>query len=441
MQTPTMTALSSLSRLNIAFAIVALGLLLSVFGIVSNIHILDWVGLCCSIFAASFAFLSFKKLKENIGEISKVCEAAAHGNLEERIVLLQDTGPIKTLSQSVNHLLDMSDAFVRESKASFDAVEKGNFNRRIVDKGILGSYNLAAKSVNHAIIAMDNKFSGFSELILSAEDTTKRVLGHVIEASARLKNDSNEMLHANADAQTNIEIIGNSASQTTQDAQTVANNANELCASSGAIDAQLMQSKKLNDFTESRIAETRLAMENLSAAMAEIAPIAEIIREVAGQTRLLALNASIEAVRAGSAGIAFAVVAGEVKTLADRTADASDTIVERINSVENTALGARQTIESFVETVVELTAISDEISNAVSSQIISSNAISSAINNTASRSEEVQGQVGNVMAAIKQTSNQAENLSQAAILLGSEAQQLNEELNQFLHSAKKIVSK
>lgn len=441
MQIQTMTALSSLSRLNIAFAIVALGLILSVFGIISGIHILDWVGLCCSMGSAAFAFLSFKKLKANIGEISRVCEAAAHGNLEERVILLQDNGPIKSLSKSVNHLLDMSDAFVRESKASFDAVEKGNFNRRIVDRGILGSYNIAAISVNHAIVAMDKRFSDFSELILSAEDTTQRVLGHVIEASSRLKNDSSEMLFANENAQTNIEIIGNSASQTTQDAQTVANNANELCESSGAIDAQLSQSRRLNEFTENQIAQTRAAMQNLSAAMAEIAPIAEIIREVAGQTRLLALNASIEAVRAGNAGVAFAVVAGEVKTLADRTAEASETIVERINSVENTALGARQTIESFVETVVELTAISDQISQAVSSQIISSNAISSAINNTASRSEEVQGQVGNVMAAIKQTSNQAENLSQAAIILGSEAQQLNEELNQFLHSAKKIVSK
>jgi methyl-accepting chemotaxis protein len=439
MEKQTMTASSSLLRLNYAFGAVALGLSLSVVGISTGLHVLDWAGLVFS-FASSFiAYMSFKQLKSSIKEIANVCDQAAKGNLEPRVILLPDGGDVKVLANSVNHLLDMADAFVRESKASFAAVEKGNFNRRIVERGILGTYDIAAKGVNTAIIAMDKRFSDFAELIASAEETTQRVLGHVVEASSRLKDDSYQMLSASHSAQDGVSNIGQSASATTEDAHLVANSASALSASSGEIDSQLMHSVNVNMDAEAKIAQTRQAMNSLTLAMKEIGPIANIIREVAGQTRLLALNASIEAVRAGEAGVAFAVVAGEVKSLADQTANASEDIVSRIGGIERTANIAQETIESFVKTVEELTSISDQISQAVSNQLQSSNNISDAIRNTASRSDEVKGQVNNVLAAIRQTSSQAENLSQAAVELENEASQLNEELGQFLYSARKIV--
>lgn len=436
-----MTASSSLFRLNIAFAAVAAGLGLSVVGILTKFEILSWLGLLFSFGTSYIAFTAFKQLKTSISAISNVCAEAAKGNLEPRIILLQDGGEIKEMASSVNHLLDMADAFVRESKASFAAVEKGNFDRRIVERGIIGNYDHAAKAVNHAIIAMDRRFSDFADLIHSAEETTQRVLGHVVEASQKLKEDSTQMIGASLNAESGISAINQSTAETTQDAHLVANSATQLCESSGAIDEQLRHSRDVNNNAEQQISETRAAMNSLTQAMREITPIANIIREVAGQTRLLALNASIEAVRAGEAGVAFAVVAGEVKSLADQTASASDDIVDRIGSITATANHAQATIDSFVATVEELTKISEDISTAVSNQLSSSNDISFAIRNTASRSDEVKGQVNNVLAAIKQTSGQAENLSQAAAELGHEAGQLNEELTQFLYSARKIVGK
>lgn len=436
-----MTASSSLSRLNIAFGGVALGLTLSVLGVAFNFALLSWAGLAFSLSSSAIAFMSFLKLKNSLNVIAEVCESAAKGDLEPRIILLNDTGEILHLSHSVNHLLDMSDAFVREAKASFAAVQQGNFHRRIVERGILGTYGQAAKTVNLAIEAMDKRFSEFGELIYSAEQTTERVLSHVLQASHALSSDSNEMISATQNAETGVSGIGYSASETTSDAHFVANVANELCSSSSAIDEQLHISQDLNQSAALQISQTRQAMEQLSNATAEIAPIAEIIRKVAGQTRLLALNANIEAVRAGENGVAFAVVANEVKSLADQTASASDDIVMRIGTIEDSAIRAADTIESFVRTVEELTQISDQISLAVVAQLQSSNNITNAIQKTASRSDEVSNQVNNVLVAIKQTSNQAENVNHAAQKLGSEANVLNQELSDFLKSARKIVGR
>lgn len=434
-----MIALSSLSRLNIAFGVVIFGLITSIIGIMTNIKLLDWIGIFISLIAALSAFFAYKKLKESLNIIYKVCEAASLGDLEKRVILINDSGQIAKIAKSVNHVLDMSDAFVRESKASFDAVEKGNFNRRIIERGIVGSYDIVAKSVNNAIIAMDKRFSDFSSLILSAEETTQRVLGHVVDASTKLKSDSSEMINASNCAESGVSNIGFSASETTEDAHVVANNASELSAASSEIEVQLNQSRSLNKNAEEMIQKTRDAMNSLTLAMREIGPIVEIIQKIAAQTRLLALNASIEAVRAGEAGIAFAVVAAEVKTLSDQTAHASDDISKRIELIDESASRAQSTIENFVSTVVELTAISEEISAAVSYQIISSNSISEAIRNTANRSDEVKNQVTNVLSSIKQTSNQAQSLSQTAYHLDSEANNLNDEMIKFLDSARKIV--
>ena len=95
----------------------------------------------------------------------------------------------------------------------------------------------------------------------------------------------------------------------------------------------------------SEIASTAQVIERLEADSGRIGKVLEVIRGIAEQTNLLALNAAIEAARAGEAGRGFAVVADEVRTLAQRTAESTAEINQIINTVQNGATDAVQAIQ------------------------------------------------------------------------------------------------
>jgi methyl-accepting chemotaxis protein len=79
-----------------------------------------------------------------------VCEEAARGSLEERVLDCDDTGGIGRLAHALNHTLDMTDAFVRESGAALDAAAHQKFFRKVILRGLLGSFRLAAELINSA---------------------------------------------------------------------------------------------------------------------------------------------------------------------------------------------------------------------------------------------------------------------------------------------------
>ena len=163
--------------------------------------------------------------------------------------------------------------------------------------------------------------------------------------------------------------------------------------------------------------ETKLAMEKISDSSSKISRIIGVIDEISFQTNLLALNAGVEAARAGEAGLGFAVVAAEVRALAQRSSDAAGEIAELISAsadeVKNgvdlvgTAGGAISEVEKSIITISERV---DEISSSSREQSTTLKEINSAINQL--------DQVTQENAAMFEESNAAtQNLSQAVNIL------------------------
>lgn len=97
------------------------------------------------------------QLRSWIRDAARVCRAAAQGDLEPRVLhVTPDVDPeVAELLHSINHLLDMTDAFVREAAATLVHAEKGEYYRRVLLSGMRGSFRSAAETINESTDVME----------------------------------------------------------------------------------------------------------------------------------------------------------------------------------------------------------------------------------------------------------------------------------------------
>ncbi|MET0419149.1 MAG: hypothetical protein ABW022_24305, partial [Actinoplanes sp.] len=119
--------------------------------------------------------------------IAEVCTRAAAGDLESRLPSLGDSGPAAEARNALNHLLDMSDAFVREAGAASLAAAEGRFHRRILTSGLQGAFRTAAEEISASIEAMSQSAARLDEATaarMSLADELENAVLHVSEQVA-----------------------------------------------------------------------------------------------------------------------------------------------------------------------------------------------------------------------------------------------------------------
>ena len=141
----------------------------------------------------------------------------------------------------------------------------------------------------------------------------------------------------------------------------------------------------------------------LGASSAEVGNIVKVITSIAEQTNLLALNATIEAARAGEAGKGFAVVASEVKDLAQETAKATEEISDRIQAIQTDTSAAVEAIGRIAEVIERINAYSDTIASAVEEQTATTSEIGRNVAEAASGSNNIAENITGVAEAAQNT--------------------------------------
>ncbi|GAB7192420.1 hypothetical protein NUM3379_31290 [Kineococcus sp. NUM-3379] len=261
-----------------------------------------------------------------VRQLTETCEAAARGDLEARVRPVPGSDaapPLVACQHSVNRVLDVSDAFVREAGAALTEAAQGRYHRRLLLTGLHGAFRQAAKAIN------------------TAREAMHRTADRVTEAQT-----------------SRLGLADEFESVVLTMSEQVATAATELSASAAGLHGAATAAH-----TEAEQAQTTIG--SLTRSSEEIQQVIALINAVADQTRLLALNATIEAARAGDAGKGFAVVAAEVKELADQTGRATEQVTAQVASIRQASAGAAEVIASVGATVAEMNSLVDGIAAAV----------------------------------------------------------------------------
>ncbi len=169
-------------------------------------------------------------------------------------------------------------------------------------------------------------------------------------------------------------------------------------------------------------------MRELEEATGRIAHVSALINDVAQHTNLLALNATIEAARAGASGAGFAVVAAEIRSLAEQAAASTSEISGQIGSVLRTADQVAGAVREVEEAVVEVEVATSSISSAVEQQSRATGEISESMQRTVRSTEALRGSMGGVERQASATDSVASTVAHAAVTLGAHAGDLQREV-------------
>lgn len=214
--------------------------------------------------------------------------------------------------------------------------------------------------------------------------------------------------------------------------QTAAIASDELASSIVEIARQLTVT---TDIVRGAVDETRGASSQiggLAEAAQKIGDVVKLIRAIAEQTNLLALNATIEAARAGEAGKGFAVVASEVKSLAVQTAQATEDISTLIGSVQKATAGAVGAIGRIAGRMQEIDSCATIVAAAIEEQSAATSEISQNVAGAASGAKSIGATLDGVVGAATKTSAAAENVLTAAQAVETAASELRDEVAGFL---------
>ncbi len=227
-------------------------------------------------------------------------------------------------------------------------------------------------------------------------ETSRRLAQQLTTSGASLTRDGQQLSDATRAASQEAELLVTGAAELTESIREIA---------SGA--AAAAQSSELAASTTKTAAE---GMEKLQHSTSEIATMATIIRGIAEQTNLLALNATIESARAGKIGSGFAVVAGEVKELARRTADATEQIRTLVETINTDTAEASESIARIVELIHDVATRQTAIASAVEEQSTVAAAMTSSVQSVTSATASASSAVASTVETAAQLTEDAARL-------------------------------
>lgn len=280
------------------------------------------------------------------------------------------------------------------------------------------------------------KTRAMNEMADGFEAAVNEVVAGVSSASEQMVSLAQLMTQSAGRANDRSSAVAAASEEASMNVETVAAASEEMTNSIAEVSQRIGQSANMTDNAARGAQETTQTVAKLATSAQTIGEVISMISAIAEQTNLLALNATIEAARAGEAGKGFAVVASEVKSLANQTAKATEDISAQITGMQGETDAVVEAITKIGGMIGELNTTSSSIAAAVEEQHSATQEIARNTQQAADGTREVSSNISEVSSAVQETGQAANEVLAASSQLASEAERLRTNVADFLQTVR-----
>ena len=322
----------------------------------------------------------------------------SEGDITSEVTVTNRRDETQILGEALSQTVQQLKLYISDIQGFVSNIEKGNLSY-----ASNVTYEGDFKNIEHALQKLSNSL--------------RDEFGYITEAVSQIRAGANQFAEGSTSLAKNTSMESATVVELSATVQTVAEKTRSNAESA-------LKVKELADNTYSRINESNESMSEMLVAMnainesaTEIAKFIKVIEDIAFQTNILSLNASVEAARAGAAGKGFAVVADEVRTLASKCASAaknSTLMIEKaLSDVDNGSVTANMCADNLKQVV----AMISEVNTLVQEVADASNQQSAAITQINSGFEQITASVQTNSATAEESAASSEELSGQANML------------------------
>lgn len=370
-------------------------------------------------------------LRSLLAETNSLTHAAREGKLHVRGDVHKYNGGYRDIIDGINKTLDAIVTPIQESSDALSAMATGDLTVRM-SGDYKGDHQLIKNNVNSVAESLGAALRDVSEVVAATASASAEISSSTEEMAAGAQEQNSQTAEvAGAIEQMTATIHENSKSA--RQALETAKKARQVAEDGGNVVHETVHG--MNRIAEV-VRKSAGTVQALGKSSNQIGEIIQVIDDIADQTNLLALNAAIEAARAGEQGRGFAVVADEVRKLAERTTKATKEIAMMIKKIQADTVGAVQSMEEGTHEVdkgIELAhhagSSLEEIMTVVSQLTDMATQIASASEDQSSAAEQISKNVEGISSVTHESAAGTQQIARAA-----------EDLNQLTNQLQRLVA-
>lgn len=384
------------------------------------------IGLVAILLGMVMAYIAARIFTKPIYELTEVAKEVAKGNLNHSVTI-KSKDEIGVLAGSFRHLIQ----YMNELADAAQMIASNNLTVTVTPKS---EADILGNSFKTMVVNLRNIISKLSRNSLNLVSAATQISDLSTKMSEGAVNQSHQVNQVSIAVEQMTATILES-SRNASEVSGASRNASETAADGGRIVHETIEG--MHQIAEV-VKQSSESITKLAESANQIGEVIQVIDDIADQTNLLALNAAIEAARAGEQGRGFAVVADEVRKLAERTGKATGEIANMIKGIQADTDNAVKSMESGITQVDKGRELTDKAGNALqdimamSQQVMDMiSQITSAFEEQSTAAEEISKNMEHISTITKDNSGGAEESSSAAEVLNTQAEELKQIVSEF----------